>query len=106
MTVASNVKELVVDWGESDKDESERRIWLAAWLVDKDGTEGDFFYDGRGGQTTTHQVPAEAVGFRLRWWPAARDDNSSALGSRQPTISRPYYFDELGSNSVNAMELQ
>ena len=35
----------------------------------KEGEEGEYFYDGPGGQETQHEVPAEAIGVRLRWWP-------------------------------------
>ena len=56
---------VTIDWGESDLDQRDRRKWLGAWLVDRQGMEGDFFYDGTGGEVTTHEIPDAAVGIRF-----------------------------------------
>lgn len=91
----TRVTTLAIDWREDDKPAAECRLWLAAWLVSRDGEEGDFFYDGPGGGQTSHAVPADAVGLRLRWWkalPPGEQDNEAQRG--RTNASRPYYFDE------------
>ena len=72
MTVAQ-IETLMIDWGEANTPPDDRKHWLGAWVVSQDGEEGDYFYDGPGGQATTHAVPAEAIGFRLRWYPGEND---------------------------------
>src|SRR5688572_20156591 len=62
-------KTLTINWGEADKAPEQRKKWLGAWLVSRDGEEGEYFYDGPGGGQTTHDIPVEVVGLRLRWWP-------------------------------------
>lgn len=91
----TGVETLTVDWREADKPAAECRLWLAAWLVSRDGQEGDFFYDGPGGGETSHAVPDDAVGVRLRWWkalPAGEQENEAQRG--RTNASRPYYFDD------------
>ena len=95
MVAKTQVRTLTIDWGESEKGPEGSRRWLGAWLVSRDGVEGDFFYDGPGGRATTHPVPAEAVGVRLRWWkavPPGEQDNEAQRG--RTNASRPHYFDE------------
>ena len=67
--MAEQGKQLVVDWGEAELAENQRKRWMGSWLVSREGEEGEYFYDGPGGQETQHAVPAEAIGVRLRWWP-------------------------------------
>jgi len=62
---AAGIETLRMDWGEADKAPADRKRWLGAWLVSRDGEEGDYFYDGPSGQETSHAVPPEAIGFRL-----------------------------------------
>ena len=65
---------LRLDWGEAEKAPADRRRWLGAWLISREGEEGDYFYDGPGGRHTTHRVPpARAIGFRLRWYPSENE---------------------------------
>jgi hypothetical protein len=41
-------------------------LWLASWLYG-DGSEGDWFYSGRGGEAVTVEPPPGA-GIRVRRW--------------------------------------
>lgn len=87
------VKKVTIDWGEAEKAPEERRKWLGAWLVSRDGEEGDYFYDGPGGTTTSHDPPAEAIGLRLRWWPSANTPANLVLGPIA-TLAEDYFFPE------------
>jgi hypothetical protein len=100
------IKQVTVDWGESDKPPDERKRWMGAWLVSRDGEEGEYFYDGPGGVETAHEVPSEAVGFRLRWWPPADAPASLAIGPIA-TLAEDYFFPEGPEQqlSVKAMSL-
>ena len=98
---------LTIDWGEHELDERDRRKWLGAWLVDREGVEGDFFYDGNGGATTSHEIPDGAVGIRLRCWPP---ENPTGTGSGAGTGARPYatrpvWFDSYDGSTLNATQL-
>ncbi len=100
--------ELTIDWGESELAERDRRTWLAAWLVDREGVEGDFFYDGNGGETTTHEIPAGALGFRLRCWPPespSATNTGGGVGGR-PYATKPFWFDSYDGSVLKAAELQ
>lgn len=97
----TRVATLTMDWREEDKPAAECRLWLAAWLVSREGEEGDFFYDGPGGGQTSHAVPDGVVGVRLRWWkavPAGEQDNEAQRG--RTNASRPYYFEEQAGPDV------
>lgn len=98
---------LTIDWGEHDLEPRDRRTWLAAWLVDRDGVEGDFFYDGPAGTTTTHEIPETAVGMRLRCWPPENpaSPNSSAGAGGRPYATKPFWFDTYDGSTVKAAEL-
>ena len=67
--MAETVSQLIVDWGEADMAENQRKRWMGSWLVSHEGEEGEYFYDGPGGRETRHAVPVDAIGIRLRWWP-------------------------------------
>ena len=45
-------------------------LWFASWIADDTGTEGDWFYCGRGGESSNEAIPAEAIGVRVRRWPS------------------------------------
>ncbi len=94
--------ELKVDWGEADLDPGDRRSWLGAWLVSRDGVEGEFFYDGPGGTVTTHEIPPDAVGLRLRSWPPESPERTSG---RQPVATKPFYLDGYDGGTVRALDL-
>jgi hypothetical protein len=100
--------QLTIDWGEHDLDPRDRRKWLGAWLLDRDGVEGDFFYDGTGAETTAHDIPPEARGFRLRCWPP---ENPTGTGSgagvgARPYATQPFWFDTYDGSTVKAAELR
>ena len=97
----TRVKTLTMDWCEGEKPAGECRTWLGAWLLSRDGMEGDFFYDGPGGGQTSHAIPQDAVGVRLRWWravPPGEQDNEAQRG--RTNLSRPYYFDDQAGPEV------
>lgn len=94
--------EITVDWGEAELAEGDRRTWLGAWLVSRDGVEGEFFYDGPGGHVTRHAVPSEAVGIRLRSWPPESPERSAG---RQPVATKPFFLDAYDGGTVRALEL-
>jgi hypothetical protein len=94
---------LTIDWGEHGEEEARRREWMASWLVSADGEEGDFFYEGQGGTVTTHEVPANAVGLRFRWYPPG--DSSVRAFQRTPIMMRRLYlFEEHPESMVNALD--
>jgi hypothetical protein len=98
-------KQVTIDWGDAALPESDRRTWLAAWLVDRDGVEGDFFYDGRGGEVTSHAIPDGAVGFRLRSWPPEKPtDSGNSVGAR-PMATKPFWFDGYDGSTLRAADL-
>ena len=88
----SRVEQLTIDWGETAKAPEERKRWLGSWLVSRDGEEGDYFYDGPGGQETMHTVPPNAVGFRLRWWPSSNTVELNLEIGPIATLAEDYFF--------------
>jgi hypothetical protein len=86
------VKKLTIDWGEADKTPETRRRWLGSWLVSREGEEGDNFYDGLGGGETAHDVPPDAIGFRLRWWPPESQVDLNLEFGPLPTLAEDYFF--------------
>jgi hypothetical protein len=93
---------VTIDWGEHGVPPDDRRSWLAAWLVDRDGMEGEFFYDGRGAEITTHAIPDGAVGFRLRSWPP---ENGPRSAGQRPYATKPFWFDGYDGVTLKALEL-
>jgi hypothetical protein len=63
-------RSITVAWPETLNEKGKPMLWLGAWLVGSEGVEGDWFHSGRGGGQTSHEIPAEATGVRLRKWPA------------------------------------
>lgn len=61
--------ELTIDWPDMANEEGTPMLWFGAWLVGDAGGEGGWFHSGRGGACTSHEVPPEATGVRLRRWP-------------------------------------
>lgn len=51
-------------------EQGEEMLWLASWIVDADGTEGEWFYSGTGTLGETFDPPADAIGVRIRRWPS------------------------------------
>jgi hypothetical protein len=100
------VKKVTINWGEAEKAPEERKKWLGAWLISREGEEGDYFYDGPGGTTTTHESPAEAIGLRLRWWPSANTPANLVIGPIA-TLTEDCFFSEQSDQivTVKAMSL-
>lgn len=100
-------KTLTINWGEMDKAPETRKRWLGAWLVSREGEEGEYFYDGPGGVETTHDIATEAVGIRLRWWPPETQVDLNLEFGPLPTVADDCFF-PAGSEqtiSVRAVEL-
>lgn len=101
------VKAVSIDWGEADKVPGDRRRWMGSWVVSPDGEEGEYFYEGTGGQTTTHAVPPDALGFRLRWWPSENEGIGQTQVGAMATLAEVYFFPEgaAGTLKIAALEL-
>lgn len=101
------VEQLTIDWGETEKNPGDRKRWMASWIVARDGEEGDYFYEGPGGQTTTHVVPPEAIGVRLRWWPSENAGIGQTQVGAMANLVAPYFFPERapGTLSITALSL-
>lgn len=91
---AERPETLRLDWGETEKAPADRRRWLGAWLVSQEGEEGDYFYDGPGGRQTTHCVPPEAIGFRLRWYPSENEVSVNLELGPMASVVDDYLFAE------------
>jgi hypothetical protein len=100
-------KKLAVNWGEAEKTPDARKRWLGSWLVSRDGEEGDYFYDGPGGAETTHEVPPEAIGLRLRWWPPSNQVDLNLEFGPLPTFAEDYFFSARSEATITvaAMDL-
>ena len=44
-------------------------LWFGSWLAGTDGSEGAWFYSGRGGDVLSYDIPSSATGLRIRRWP-------------------------------------
>jgi hypothetical protein len=99
--------QLTIDWGEAEKQPGDRKRWMGSWVVARDGEEDEYFYEGTGGQTTTHPVPPEAIGIRLRWWPSENEGIGQTQVGAMANLVAPYFFPEgaQGTLSVNALSL-
>lgn len=64
------MSEIRIDWPDLENEHGGRMLWFGAWLVSREGDEGGWFYSGRGGEVTRHEVPSNATGLRLRRWPS------------------------------------
>jgi hypothetical protein len=101
------VEQLVIDWGEAAKAAQDRKRWMGSWVVARDGEEGEYFYDGPGGQVTTHAVPPEAIGICLRWWPSENEGIGQTQVGAMANLVAPYFFPEgtQGTFTVKALKL-
>ena len=104
---AAGIETLRVDWGEADKAPADRKRWLGAWLVSRDGEEGDYFYDGPSGQETSHVAPPEAIGFRLRWYPGENEVVVNLeLGPMASVVDDYFFGDRAGPLlAITALDL-
>ena len=87
------VAKLTIDWGEADLAPDQRRRWMASWLVSREGEEGEYFFEGQGSQQTQHDVPVEAIGFRLRWWPSENTVAQNLEFGPIAQLADDYFFD-------------
>ena len=63
--------------------------------------EGDYFYEGPGGQVTTHAVPPGVVGVCLRWWPAENEGIGQTQVGAMANLVAPHFFPEGAEDTVN-----
>jgi hypothetical protein len=101
------IEQLTIDWGEADKGLQDRKRWMGSWIVSRDGEEGEYFFDGTGGQVTSHTVPPEAIGICLRWWPSENEGIGQTQVGAMANLVAPYFFPEgtQGKCSVAALSL-
>jgi hypothetical protein len=101
------VERLTIDWGEAHKAPQDRKQWMGSWVVARDGEEGDYFYEGPGGQVTTHTVPPEAIGICLRWGPSENEGIGQTQVGAMANLVEPYFFPEgaQGTLAVAALSL-
>ena len=92
--------QLTINWGETEKPHDQRKRWLGSWLVSREGEEGEYFYDGPGGTTTTHDIPVEAIGLRLRWWPPDSQVDLNLEFGPLPTLAEDYFFSSGSGQAV------
>src|SRR5262249_14564287 len=60
---------ITVTWPVVENEHGWDMLWFGAWLVGNDGSEGPWFYNGRGGESSSYDVPPVATGVRFRRWP-------------------------------------
>jgi hypothetical protein len=94
-------KQLTIDWGETDKAAEKRRRWLGSWLVSREGEEGEYFYEGPGGTATSHDIPTEAIGVRLRWWPPEDQVDLNLEFGPLTTLADDFFFPTEARNIIS-----
>lgn len=99
------VEQLTIDWGEADKAPQDRKRWMGSWVVSADGEEGEYFYEGAGGQVATYPVPAEAIGIRLRWWPAENEGIGQTQVGAMANLIEPYFFPDEAQGTLTVAVL-
>lgn len=99
-------KQLTIDWGETDKGPQDRKHWMGSWVVAHDGEEGEYFYEGVGGQATTHPVPPEAIGIRLRWWPSENEGIGQTQVGAMANLVDPHFFPEGSDEEITVAALR
>jgi hypothetical protein len=60
---------ITVRWPKSSNEHGAPMLWFGSWLEGHDGSEGAWFYSGRGGARESYRVPDGATGLRVRRWP-------------------------------------
>ena len=68
--MTNNGSALTLHWPALMNEEGFGLLWFGSWIVDDEGVEGEWFYSGRGGETQSTGIPAEAIGVRIRRWPS------------------------------------
>ncbi len=61
--------QVTVDWARVFNEHGYPMLWFGSWLVGSDGSEGSWFYSGRGGLLDSYDIPNGATGVRIRRWP-------------------------------------
>jgi hypothetical protein len=61
---------LSVGWSREINEQGGAMLLFGSWLVDDEGTEGDWFYSGRGDCEETYEIPSNVIGVRIRRWPS------------------------------------
>lgn len=69
-TIEAGTDELVIHYPAELNEHGYGLLWFASWIVDGQGTEGDWFYSGRGGESRSEAIPRDAIGVRIRRWPS------------------------------------
>ena len=64
------IGQFTVHWERRTNEHGDPLLWFGSWLLLDGDSEGDWFYSGRGDETTSHPVPAAATGARIRCWPS------------------------------------
>jgi hypothetical protein len=64
------VRAITLEWSVLPNEHGGQMLWLGSWLVGDDGSEGTWFYSGRGGQVVDVAPPPGATGMRIRRWPS------------------------------------
>ena len=55
---------------------------------------------------TTHDIPSEAIGFRLRWWPPDNQVDLNLEFGPLPTLAEDYFLSgSEQTTTVTAMDL-
>ena len=54
---------------------------------------------------TTHEVPPEAIGFRLRWWPPDNQVELNLEFGPLPTLAEAYFFSSGPEQTVTVAAL-
>jgi hypothetical protein len=60
---------ITVAWPDSANEHGGRMLWFGSWLTGDQGSEGAWFYSGRGGERQSYPIPPGATGVRIRRWP-------------------------------------
>ncbi len=60
---------ITVSWPAEINEQGRPMLWFGSWLRADEGAEGDWFYSGRGGESSAYPVPEWATGLRIRRWP-------------------------------------
>jgi hypothetical protein len=63
------MRQVVVHWPADRDEHGGKMLWFGSWLVGAEGAEAGWFYSGRGGESGSYEIPAEATGIRVRRWP-------------------------------------
>ncbi len=63
------MRRISVSWPSELNEHGRSMLWFGSWIIAGDGSEGEWFYNGRGGAREHYEVPSRAIGLRIRRWP-------------------------------------